>query len=76
MTGSDIQRKLESESKSDYSKLELEYINREIEVCGLYDATLIITLSSVNKLLLDATNEISLSYYVLLTNNEKDNLEK
>lgn len=76
MTGSDIQRRQELEIKSNCSKLGSEYNNREIEVCGLYDATLIMTLSSVNKLLLDATNEINLSYYVLLTNNENDNLEK
>ncbi|VVC31045.1 Hypothetical protein CINCED_3A015141 [Cinara cedri] len=77
MTGSDIQQRQELEMKSkNYTKLGLEYTNSEIEVCGLYDATLIITLSSVEKLFLEVSNEIHLSYYVLLTNNENDNLEK
>lgn len=80
MAGSDIQRRQESEMKSIGRKSESDSSNlfneREFEVCGLYDATLVMTLSSVKELLLDASNEITLSYYVLLTNNENNGLEK
>lgn len=80
MAGSDIQRRQELEMKSNGRKSESEANNLfsdcEFEVCGLYDATLVMTLSSVKELLLDTSNEITLSYYVLLTNNETDGLEK
>lgn len=69
MAGSDIQRRQELETNSTYT-------NSQYEVCGLYDATLIMTLSSVRKLLLDANKSITLSYYVLLTNNENVSPEK
>lgn len=80
MAGSDIQRRQELQMNSNCHKLGAEtnklFIDSQFEVCGLYDATLVMTLSSVKKLLLDTSNEINLSYYVLLTNNESDNLEK
>lgn len=69
MAGSDIQRRQELETNSPYT-------DSHYEVCGLYDATLIMTLSSVRKLLLDANKSITLSYYVLLTNNENVSSEK
>lgn len=80
MAGSDIQRRqeLQMNSKCQKSGAESNYLNidSQYEVCGLYDATLVMTLTSVKKLLLDTSNEINLSYYVLLTNNENDKLEK
>lgn len=80
MAGSDIQRRQELEMNSNVHKLGTEakdyFIDCQYEVCGLYDATLVMTLSSVKKLLLDTNNEITLSYYVLLTNNENNSLEK
>lgn len=80
MAGSDIQRRQELEMNSNVPKSESESNNLfndcEFEVCGLYDATLVMTLSSVKELLLDTSNEITLSYYILLTNNENDGSEK
>lgn len=78
MTGSDIQQRQESQINSNSCKLEIEneYANCLLEACGLYDATLIMTLSSVKELLLDNNNEITLSYYVLLTNNKNCNLDR
>lgn len=78
MAGSDIQRRQELEMKSNGPKSESNNLfnDCEFEVCGLYDATLVMTLSSVKELLLDTSNEITLSYYVLLTNNENDSFEK
>lgn len=81
MASNDIQQRQESHINSNSCKLEIEtneYTNCPcpFEACGLYDATLIMTLSSVKELLLDNNNEITLSYYVLLTNNENYNLDK
>lgn len=80
MAGSDIQQRQKSEMNLKRRKFGVvsteTYTDCQFEVCGLYDATLIMTLSSVKKLLLDTSNEITLSYYVLLTNNENNNLEK
>lgn len=81
MAGSDIQRRQELANNSKRSKLELESNEfftdeNQYEVCGLYDATLVMTLSSVKQLLLDTSNEITLSYYMLLTNNENKKSEK
>jgi len=74
MAGSDIQRRQESEMNSNFCRSEMEgnelSSDCQYEVCGLYDATLVMTLSSVKKLLLDTSNEINLSYYVLLTSND------
>lgn len=80
MAGSDIQQRQESEMNSNSCKLGIEanelHANCLFDVCGLYDATLVMTLSSVKKLLLDTSNEITLSYYMLLTNNESCNPDK
>lgn len=80
MAGSDIQRRQELANNSNNHKLGVEsneyFTDNQYEVCGLFDATLVMTLSSVKQLLLDTSNEITLSYYVLLTNNENYNLKK
>jgi len=80
MAGSDIQRRQELANNSNNRKLGMEsneyFTDNQYEVCGLFDATLVMTLSSVKQLLLDTSNEITLSYYVLLTNNENYNLKK
>lgn len=77
MAGSDIQRTQELLMNSKQPNIPSELnIDSQSDVCRLYDATLVMTLSSVKKLLLDTSNEINLSYYVLLTNNENDNSEK
>jgi len=81
MAGSDIQRRQElKKNNSNTRKLGMEsddfFTDNQYEVCGLFDATLVMTLSSVKQLLLDTSNEITLSYYVLLTNNENYNLKK
>jgi len=80
MAGSDIQRRQELQNNSNTRKLGIEsddfFTDNQYEVCGLFDATLVMTLSSVKQLLLDTSNEITLSYYVLLTNNENYNLKK
>lgn len=80
MAGSDIQRRQELKKNSNTRKLGMEsddfFTDNQYEVCGLFDATLVMTLSSVKQLLLDTSNEITLSYYVLLTNNENYNLKK
>lgn len=82
MAGSDIQRRqeLKNNSNTHTRKLGMEsddfFTDNQYEVCGLFDATLVMTLSSVKQLLLDTSNEITLSYYVLLTNNENYNLKK
>lgn len=80
MAGSDIQRRQElemnSKGRKSASKSNNLYNDCEFEVCGLYDATLVMTLSSEKEIVLDTNNEITLSYYVLLTNNENDILEK
>lgn len=80
MAGSDIQRRQELANNSNNRKMGVEsneyFTDNQYEVCGLFDATLVMTLSSVKQLLLDTSNEITLSYYVLLTNNENYNLKK
>jgi len=79
MVGSDIQQRQESRmncSRSRGNGANDLYDDCGFEEYGLYDATLVMTLSSVKKLLLDTSNEITLSYYVLLTNNENDNFQK
>jgi len=80
MAGSDIQRRQELANNSKSRKLGVEpselFADNQYDVCGLFDATLVMTLSSVKQLLLDTSNEITLSYYVLLTNNENYDLEK
>lgn len=79
MASSDMQQRQESHINSNSCTLGIEtneYTNCPFEDCDLYNATLIMTLSSVNELLLYNNNEITLSYYVLLTNNENYNLDK
>lgn len=82
MAGSDILRRQESKINSNCHKSSIvedaneSYDNCHFKEYGVYDVTLVMTLSSVKKLLLDTSNEITLSYYVLLTNNENDNFQK
>lgn len=75
---------VEQRQESDYnlnscelgSKSNKSHTGQQFEARGLYDATLVMTLSSVKQLLLDTSNEITLSYYVLLTNCENNKKEK
>lgn len=80
MANSDVQQRQELEINSTYRKFGVKtkdlYSKCQREVCSHYDATLIITLSSAKDLLLNTSNEITLSYYMLLTNNDNSNLEK
>lgn len=72
MIGSDIKRRQKSEINSYLRKLGIEendmFTDCQFEIYGLKDATLVMTLSSVKEALSDTSNEITLSYYVLLTN--------
>lgn len=80
MIGSDIKRRQKSEMNSYLSKLGIEandmFTDCQFEIYGLKDATLVMTLSSVKEVLSDTSNEITLSYYVLLTNNDNNTLQK
>lgn len=79
MSGSEIQQNQKSKIDSNVYKSGIntnssptEY---QYEACGLYDLTLVMTLS-VKNLQLGSCDEISLPYYVMVTKNNNSILEK
>lgn len=75
MTGSEIQQneklKIESNVCKSGTKTDSSHAQDQYEACGLYDLTIVMTLS-VNNLVLGPSDKISLPYYVLVTKNNDD----